>query len=100
MIDNLILKEPVSQNRATYRLIKKRAENEKTQTSQSISKVHFKHFTHRISGQISQQNLNDSLTNSSKIQSEQKPVNRKIDFVNFAQVQQNTKSVQKQNNYM
>ena len=81
MIDNLILKKPANQKRAPCRLIKTRAENERTQTSQSISKVHSKHFTHRISGQISQQNLNHLLTNSSKIQSEQIPVNRKIDFV-------------------
>ena len=54
MIDNLFL------NRAPKRLIKKQAENEGTQTSQSKSQLHSRNFTQRTSCQLTQENLNHS----------------------------------------
>ena len=67
MIDYLILNQLARKKLAPYRLIKKRAENERTIIMQTHSQVHSKHFIHGISDQIiSRPTLYTSLTSHSK----------------------------------
>ena len=99
MIDNLILKQLAKKKLASNRLIKKLIENERKLTGQPKSQVHSKKITRRTSGQIFQQNLNRSLRSFFKVQSETKTLNRKINFVNFKQIQQSTKKMRKLTSY-
>ena len=52
MIDKIILNKLA--NKKPYRLIEKRAENERTLARQTTSQVHCKRFTHGISWSITQ----------------------------------------------
>ena len=78
VIDNLILNQLANEKRAPNRLIKNRAENKSARkTSQTKFQVHFKHSKQLASGQSHQQNSNQSIKNSSNIQSETNSLNIK-----------------------